>query len=69
MGTGERVLGRGSVQWDALCSNFVTVNQDFKIVDVENTVEFSDSDKYDVIDIGHEIKDLGHAIFFGGPGQ
>ncbi|KAJ8430849.1 hypothetical protein Cgig2_003779 [Carnegiea gigantea] len=69
MGTGLRILGRGSLSWDAYCSNFVTVNEKYKTVDVDSTEQFCDSDKYEVKDVGHEIEEMGHLLFFGGPGR
>ncbi|KAJ8430851.1 hypothetical protein Cgig2_003781 [Carnegiea gigantea] len=69
MGTGLHILGRGALKWDAYCSNFVTVNAKFKTIDVDDSEEFCDSDKSEVKGVGHEIKKMGHVLFFGGPGR
>ena len=69
MGTGLRILGRGSLSWDAYCSNFVTLNEKYKTVDVDSPEQFCDSDKYEVKDVGHEIEEMGHLLFFGGLGR
>ena len=69
MGTGLRILGPGSLKWDAYCSNFVTVNEKYKTIDVNDTQEFSDSDKYEVKYVGYESKRMGHLLLFGGPGR
>lgn len=53
---------------DAYCAHIITVDEDHQVVNDEYTIEVSDTDRYEPVDVGNVDREWGHQMFFGGPG-